>query len=263
MGLQNKKEFGKHDFDMYGQGGKMTGQGLNLDPAYQYDWASGTKRNTMTSDVNSPTVAITPQEMAAHQQAQGLQGRGYNTYAQQLWAANKLGHGKTLAPGQMPQHERLNLDVLARRFGVDPNMLQQQFGQFGGAVRPGGNPQAPAAGGGPVPLPDHQTGGLPAPPTGGSVTSAIMGQGGPAPAPQAGMSSQLGGGNQASTGQAPQSYPSMGGFGRGGAQQGFAAPSFAPSTGMKTRNSIMGLGNQKQGGGGGNTIEPPKMSGGF
>lgn len=256
MGLQNRKEFGKHDFDMFGQGGKMTGQG-ELNPGYQYDWANGTKINTMTSDQNVRPEAITPQEMASHQKFQNLQGQGYNTYAQQLWAANKMSNGGKLPPGAMPKHERLNLDVLARRFGVDPAMLQQQFGQFGGAVKkPGGNPQ-----GGPVPLPDHQTSGmLPAPPTGGSVTSAITGQGGTTPQ-AAGMSSQLGG-NQASTGQAPASYPSIpdSGFGRPSSFN-FSGPSFATRQSQAGRSSIMGLGNQKQGGG--NTIEPPKMSGGF
>lgn len=250
MGLQDRKEFGKHDFDMFGQNGMMTGQG-ELNPGYKYDWTNGTKINTMTSDQNVKPEAITPQEMATHQQFQKLGGQGYNTYAQQLWAANKLNHGKTLNPGQMPQHEKLDLDILAKRFGVDPNMLNSQFGQFGGAQRPGG----------------ASAGQLPTPPQAGSVTSAIQNQGSPAiPASQApnqaaGMSSQLGG-NQASTGQAPANYPSIptSGFGRPGGSNGFMGPSFATRQSQAGRGSIMGLGNQKQGNMGG---DMPKMSGGF
>jgi AraC-like DNA-binding protein len=260
MGLQNKQEFGKHDFDMYGKGGQSTQAGQGLDPAFQYDWASGTKRNTMTSDVNSPTVAISPQEMAAHKQSQDLASKGYDTYASQRWAANKMAHGKQLAPGAQPQHEKLNLDALAQRFGVDPSTLNSQFGQFGGANRPGWG--APAGG--------TPAGGLTPPPT--DVTSAIQNGGNNTSGAPGNVSSIP----QASTGQGqggPNPYASMpntpqGGFGGGGSNMSgstgpsFMAPRYSPG-GMgqrQGRGSIMGLGNQK-----GNNMSGsmPGSSGGF
>lgn len=87
LGFQNKKEFGKHEFDMYGDGGFYSREGM-LDPSFTYDWASGKKRNTTTSDVNSPWVPLDPKDLAAHQQAVEANAKGQTSYASQ--------HGKAI-----------------------------------------------------------------------------------------------------------------------------------------------------------------------
>lgn len=98
-GFQNRKEYGKHAFTMYGTGGYYSQMGAAADPGWEYDWARGVKRNMGTDDLSARDrwVPINATEFAERAKAQNYAKAGVNDYGMQANAeafkrAVKTGH---------------------------------------------------------------------------------------------------------------------------------------------------------------------------
>ena len=136
MGFQNKHEMGASAFAKYGKGGFATNYGTDADGSYEYDWASGRKRNVKTSDVTARDrwIPISEKEYASKQEAERMKAMGLDTFAKQ----QQYRMGNTSG-----QKMSIDANSLMERFGFGKS--GQRIGSFSGMSR--GDAQDPNRGG--------------------------------------------------------------------------------------------------------------------
>lgn len=83
LGYRDAKDQGKAMIAQFGKGGLYATYGANIDPRYKYDWASGTKIDTSTTNQNQQSEPITEDEYEGYRSAQQLKAAGLDTYAGQ------------------------------------------------------------------------------------------------------------------------------------------------------------------------------------